>query len=464
MTIGEPMRMSKYVSIGSVSALLSLCFLLSNSAAHEPPMPAEAREARIVGGGVAASDAWPWQVVLFHRGADGQMRAICGGSLVAKDWVLTAAHCVSRDPQGVYKIAYGSNKISTDKFADVTQVVLHDSYNQELMENDIALLKLSAPADIPDKSLVKLPIAQGIEPPQTGALVTVTGFGTTAQCGGTSQNVECNMQDELHQVDVPIVATATCRSDYPNEPETIGEHQLCAGLDQGGRDSCQGDSGGPLVFKRSAEWIQIGVVSWGAGCAQVSKPGIYTRLSAYADWITNKIGNVSATNPVTVVAGPSTAGMAVSSHLVTIAVDGNPLKIGSLATFQITSRVEGYLLVFDVAPGGKTTQLFPNQFSGSAGTAQTIRAGQTITFPGVADNFDVKVPAPGGKGLAVAVVTKYPQGLSELNRSFGDMREISLYPDLYARLEVVLRARVPINPLSGKGDWAMGEAVYGVIN
>ena len=455
----------------------SLCLLVSaewGSAEniHSPPMPASPREARIVGGeAVIDPTQFPWQVVLFHRGADNVMRPVCGGSLIARNWVLTAAHCVATDPQGTYKVGYGSTHISTDKIVDVVKVVAHESYNQSLMDNDIALLELSADAEIPQSSLARLPVARAIDPIEPGATVTVTGFGTTTQCGGGSAAApECNMQDQLRHTEVPVVANAACRSDYAGEPQNIGENQLCAGEEQGGRDSCQGDSGGPLVFREVDGWIQVGVVSWGAGCAKARKPGIYTRVAAYADWIHYSLNGAVPENaavpdnPIDAVVRPSDSSDATGSHLVSISVVGGTLKVGALATFRITSRVDGYLLVFDVAPGGKTTQLFPNQFSGIAGTAQTIDAGQTIDFPAASDNFDIRVPEPAGLGLVVAVVTKDSRGLADLNRSYGDLRVFRSDRVFYDRLEVVVKGRAPINPLTGKGDWAMGEARYSVVN
>jgi len=332
------------------------------------------------------------------------------------------------------------------------------------MENDIAMIRLAAPVQIDDSSIAHLPIARELDSLQTGDKVVVTGFGTTTSCSGSNQSPDCDMQDQLREVEVPIVDTAACRTDYSDRPETIGDKQICAGLDDGGKDSCQGDSGGPLNQKdANNNWVQYGVVSWGIGCAVAHKPGIYTRVTAYSSWIGRNLG-ISPNNPVNVVVDPTDSNNATKSHLVTIAVDGGALHVGQNATFQITSKVDGYLLIFDVNPSGKTTQLFPNTYSGAAGTAATIHAGQTIGFPSPGDGFDIQVPQPAGAGLVVAVVTKSPVGLSDLMKSYGRMEDIEPDAEFYSRLEVVAKGKAPINPLTGKGDWAMGEAHYVVEN
>ena len=90
--------------------------------------------------------------------------------------------------------------------------------------------------------------------------------------------------DRLRAVDLPIVNTTNCASVYPGA--TIAEGQVCAGYEQGTMDSCQGDSGGPLVVPGGPTgWTQIGIVSWGRGCAQENAYGVYTRVSEYVDWI-----------------------------------------------------------------------------------------------------------------------------------------------------------------------------------
>ena len=92
----------------------------------------------------------------------------------------------------------------------------------------------------------------------------------------------------LMEVEMPLVGEATCREAYPRA--AIDRRTLCAGRRRGGKDSCQGDSGGPLVVRDGADWVQAGIVSWGAGCAKPGKYGVYTGVGAFADWIEAKTG------------------------------------------------------------------------------------------------------------------------------------------------------------------------------
>ena len=104
------------------------------------------------------------------------------------------------------------------------------------------------------------------------------GWGLTAENGLTSTH--------LREVTVPVVTNAVCSAGYASDGITIADTMLCAGSAQGGKDSCQGDSGGPIAIKdTNGTWKQIGVVSFGIGCARPNKYGVYTRVSEFIDWI-----------------------------------------------------------------------------------------------------------------------------------------------------------------------------------
>jgi len=108
---------------------------------------------------------------------------------------------------------------------------------------------------------------------------TVIGWGRTMEGGDTSA--------VLRQVEIPIVSNETCQQSYPNG---ITSNMMCAGREEGGRDSCQGDSGGPLMVRGSGQdWRQAGVVSFGIGCARPNFYGVYTRISQYLFWIDSQI-------------------------------------------------------------------------------------------------------------------------------------------------------------------------------
>ncbi|TNN24233.1 Trypsin-1 [Liparis tanakae] len=118
--------------------------------------------------------------------------------------------------------------------------------------------------------------------------------GLVVYLGRENQNL-FNLREEsrlvsqinLQQVQVPVVSNSQCRNTYPS----LTNNMVCAGLDEGQKDSCQGDSGGPLVSKNSSLWVQAGVVSFGIGCARPDTPGVYTRVSRYQTWISSRVSD-----------------------------------------------------------------------------------------------------------------------------------------------------------------------------
>lgn len=444
--------MPRFLSILLTLAALAMGF--APAAAQEQPSPG----GRIVGGKAAPDGAWPWQIVLFQRGANGVYIPICGGSLISAQWVLTAAHCVPGYKTASYRVGYGSVEMSKMKVSEVAEVRPHASYDPETSDNDIALIKLAAPVTgVQFAALAK----SGPRAEQAGDRLTVTGFGRMAECPSGQSGAACRMQERLQQVDVPVVAIDACRASYRDTPSVLGDRQICAGYTEGGRDSCQGDSGGPLVRAIGNDrWEQIGVVSWGIGCARANKPGVYTRVAAFSDWLRQATG-ATVGNPVLEVVGDQGAANALASGVVTIAPVKRNLKVGEAVQFDVTSSVPGYLLIYDVAPSGKVTQLFPNAYSKAS---NQMTAGEKRRFPLDADPFEVKVTEPKGQGLVVAVVAKKPTGLDELLKSNGRLQPIEDIPALNQRLSVVLKEKPAIDPVTKEGDWAMGEGTYVVVD
>jgi secreted trypsin-like serine protease len=230
----------------------------------------------IVGGTEARQGAWPGAVAVYYGSQQG-----CGGSLVADSWVVTAAHCIDTSSAvgGVSKVVIGRHRLSTavGETRTVDRVVRHEGFNDN-MDNDIALLHLSTPSRLPKAQLVRDTQVGAVV---AGANVTVVGWGVTSENGSQS--------DVLRQVSVPVIANTKCvtYSSY----EDVTANQICAGLVRaGGKDSCQGDSGGPLFMSINGERVQVGLVSWGIGCARPKAPGIYTRVGNYLGWMREKSG------------------------------------------------------------------------------------------------------------------------------------------------------------------------------
>lgn len=221
----------------------------------------------IVGGDEAVKGEFPFMVSLQDRNGH-----FCGGSLIAKDWVLTAAHCV--DGGGPTSVVIGLHDHQQMEGAEVfrpAQVIAHPSYTD--LDYDYALIRL-------DRESSFQPIALSSADPAAGTEVTTAGWGYTRENN-------FSLPRNLRKVNVPVVSRAQCNVAYKNK---ISDRMICAGLEQGGKDSCQGDSGGPLFSGQGADRVLMGVVSWGEGCARAKKYGVYSNVSAAREWISATTG------------------------------------------------------------------------------------------------------------------------------------------------------------------------------
>jgi len=238
--------------------------------------------ARIVGG-CALSE--PRQFPFLATLQAGGTSHFCGGTLIAARWVLTAGHCL-------YTAAFVVKLGVDDKTLDdqcvyphqVKRVIIHPNFDQYTMENDIALIELTTDSIYePVETYNRYRYA-----PSTldaaGSQAVVAGWGTTS-FGGSLPN-------QAMKVSVPITDDLWCQEKYAEGKGVNSDIMICAGLATGGKDACQGDSGGPLFARDPStnKYVQLGIVSWGDGCAQENKPGVYTRISAYQAWICAETG------------------------------------------------------------------------------------------------------------------------------------------------------------------------------
>ena len=224
--------------------------------------------------------------------AELQQDPSCGASFLGDKWVLTAAHCVDSADASLLAMNVGEYDLSdgAEKAIDIANIYIHPLYDNEGFDNDIALVELvSAPVNAP-------PAVQIASAAMTEQYVIENSLATVAGWGGRQgytpgEGPTSDFPDILHQVDLQLLTNAQCREalgesfGLPADNVNVTDVMICAAVTEGGKGSCQGDSGGPLVINTSSGVQQVGIVSWGFGCAEAGYPGVYTRVSEFKGWI-----------------------------------------------------------------------------------------------------------------------------------------------------------------------------------
>lgn len=236
---------------------------------------------KIVGGQLAPAKAFPWQASLeVSWVADPYSAHYCGGTIYRATWIITAAHCVRGLGKDDITVSTGANVLQPGiRRVNIARVIPHPAYVHATHDNDIALIELKAPLTLDDATKTATLISTAEEAAlAAGSKLTVTGWGAT-QVGGNSVR-------DLRFVGVDFVPFGRCNDTFAYDGR-ITPRMLCAGFDQGQKDSCQGDSGGPLVL--AGRPVLAAVVSWGDGCAGAYRYGVYARITPYTGWIAQYI-------------------------------------------------------------------------------------------------------------------------------------------------------------------------------
>ncbi|KAM5165120.1 vitamin K-dependent protein C [Mantella aurantiaca] len=243
--------------------------------------------ARLTGAKKGRKGDSPWQALLSKDN-----KFICGGVLIHRYWVLTAAHCFKEAQENAKYIVHLGEYIrfkleNTEQKISAIKFIIHPKFDQSNIDNDIALLRLDQPAVYTKYVLpICLPSYGLAETNLTveGTVTIVTGWGNQ------DQNLR-NRTLILSYIQIPVVSHNNCSEVMRNK---VTNNMLCAGTLGDNQDACTGDSGGPMVTTFGDTWFLIGLVSWGEGCGRLDNFGIYTKVHLYLNWISQTIANYEA--------------------------------------------------------------------------------------------------------------------------------------------------------------------------
>lgn len=448
---------------------------------------------RIIGGAPASEGAWPWQIAIFKRSEDGTFLFQCGGSIIDRNWILTAAHCAYDDKKQAFigprnfQILEGATRIDkmihlnrNGRRLNVAEVVGHADYAPERSyKNDIALLRLASAATS-EAVVLSFPEYSLLEKP--GTAVTVTGWGLIKPFNDKWQDF--HTQEKIRPGDpryftnrLMEVMLSLLDCQQTRWSSRVDHTQVCAGLPEGGKDSCRGDSGGPLVARGADGFYeQIGIVSYGSPeCGTSGNPGVYSKVAAYESWIRTKTG-VDFKRPEKPVAPPAVKPPTTPQPPVEPTADnkaglsigflqGNTLKPGQTVQFSASARVAGHLVLIDFTPDGRATQIYPNRRSLSASklsSANRLEAGRRLVVPDPGnpyEGFEFKAEPPFGDGFLLAILSAKPLtsvDLPSVPKTMGRAESLEYMSNIVGEL----KRDLDLSTGPGARDWSYVISPY----
>ena len=427
---------------------------------------------RIIGGRVAPEGSFPAAVQLgltMRRpppGVEAREGLACGASVIAPLWAMTAAHCLAGHSPDQVVLRGGTNMLgSGGKRVSARRLIVHEKYTVAESLNDIALIELSEPLNLPAVTLPDTSLGAEMLVPRRGGAMVV-GWGNTRSTDGSNF-----ISPRLLQVQIDVLPAGVCQRGYPGMP--MNGSQFCAGVvdrcpaEGACPDSCQGDSGGPLFVAHATGVVQSGVVSHGTGCGLARTPGVYTSVAHYAAWIkrhvpeANFARGATAFSPVTATlvsaSGPPPVPMQPALRpMVTLSLPGGTtVKSGTALTVRLMSNVPGRLMLFNENADGQGALVMPNKLSREQGVGrERIRASVPVLVPDPLDGYDLAAAPPLGRQRLVAIIVPADTpGLEPLLAPYLAGKKI---PDIRA-WATALAAKLP------GGRVALGEASYDIV-
>uniref|UniRef100_A0A8C3Y7B3 Peptidase S1 domain-containing protein n=1 Tax=Catharus ustulatus TaxID=91951 RepID=A0A8C3Y7B3_CATUS len=243
--------------------------------------PGFSKPSKIVGGTDASRGEIPWQVSLKE-----DSRHFCGATIIGDRWLLSAAHCFNETVPEEIEAYVGTTSLNgTDENAvkvNVTRVISHPLFNPMILDFDVAVLELARPL-IFNKYIQPVCLPPALQKFPVGKKCLISGWGDLQEGNDTKPEI-------LQKAFVGIIEQNTCNFLYNF---SLTDRMICAGFMEGMVDSCQGDSGGPLACEVTPGVFYLaGIVSWGFGCAQAMRPGVYSRITKFTNWILDTISQL----------------------------------------------------------------------------------------------------------------------------------------------------------------------------
>ncbi|XP_014820369.1 PREDICTED: granzyme A [Calidris pugnax] len=231
----------------------------------------------IIGGAEVPPHSRPYMALIQRKDES----LICGGALIKKNWVLTAAHCKVEGGRVILGAHSRKTKEREKQVFRIAKQIRHPCYYSDSHENDIMLLQLQRRAKL-GKAVKVIDLPTSFDDLKAETICSVAGWGQT-------DSIVKKISDTLMEVNVTVLSREICNDNkhYKNKP-VITENMICAGAKNGGKDSCRGDSGGPLICNN----VMRGITAFGKKeCGAPDGPGVYTRLTKhYVQWIRKTIG------------------------------------------------------------------------------------------------------------------------------------------------------------------------------